>query len=94
MTNNITCFWLGLLLYVDTYFKSVTIACYYTTLIGLCHKKVVINIEVWCCYYPPDYQRVTEIDFTLGGPMSFSTFFTNFLPFFIYLCKTFHIFTM
>ena len=45
------------------YLDSVTIASYSILLIGLCHKKVVINIEVWCYPYPPDYQHVTQNDF-------------------------------
>ena len=53
------------------YLDSVTIASYYILLIGLCHKKVMTNIEVWCYPYPTDYQDVTQNDFTLGGPMSF-----------------------
>ena len=63
MVSNITRFLLGLLLYIDAYFKSVTLACYSIAIIGLCHKKVVMYIEVWCYPYPTDYQRVTQNDF-------------------------------
>jgi hypothetical protein len=65
MINNITRFSLGLLLYRTRYKDSVTIACYYYTLIGLCHYKAVRYMEVWCYPYPPDYQRVTQNDFKM-----------------------------
>jgi len=58
-------------LYIVAYFKSVTIASYYTLLIGLCHKKVVMYIEVWCYPYTTDYQAVTQNQFTFRGPPMF-----------------------
>jgi len=46
MVSNITRFALILLLYIDVYLNSVTIACYSYTLIALCHcfhsEKVLV----------------------------------------------------
>ena len=66
------------------YLDSVTIASYSILLIGLCHKKVVINLEVWCYPYPTDYQHVTQIAFTFGGPHVFFIIYSKCFTFFIY----------
>ena len=53
---------------------SVTLACYSILLIGLCHKKNIINFGVECCPPPPDLAPHIKTQFHLPSPRCLSSF--------------------